>query len=109
MVARTLSGNVRAYDLAGRWGGEEFFFVISHISGGTLIKMADKLRQLVRNSFVEQDGSIIGVTITMGATMARPEDSIQSPVKRADELMYAGKASGRNCVTHDVQDLKEEN
>jgi len=109
MVARTLSGNVRAYDLAGRWGGEEFLIVISPVRGGTLIKMADKLRQLVRNSFVEQDGSIISVTITMGATMARPEDSLQSQVKRADELMYAGKASGLNCVTQDVQDLNEEN
>ena len=108
MVAMTLSGNVRAYDLAGRWGGEEFLIVISHVSGGTLIKMANKLRQLVRNSFVEQDSSIISVTITMGATMACIEDSIESLVKRADAFMYAGKISGRNCVTHDVQDLDEE-
>jgi diguanylate cyclase (GGDEF)-like protein/PAS domain S-box-containing protein len=105
MVSLTLSENVRAYDMAGRWGGEEFLIVISHVGGRTLINMADKLRRLVKKSFVKHDDSLISVTITMGATMACPEDSIESLVKRADELMYAGKTAGRNCLIHDVQDI----
>ena len=104
MVARTLSANVRAYDLVGRWGGEEFLMVISHIQGETLVTMANKLRSLVRNSFVERDENKVSVTITMGATMARPDDDIESLVKRADGFMYDGKMAGRNCVTHDVPD-----
>lgn len=102
MVARTLSGNIRAYDLVARWGGEEFLLVIAHVTGKALIKIANKLRTLVKNSFVERDGRIISVSVTMGATMATPEDTIESLVKRADGLMYAGKMSGRNCVIHDV-------
>ncbi len=102
MVARTLSGNVRAYDLVGRWGGEEFLLVICHIQGDTIVNMANKLRALVGNSFLEHDGHKVSVTITMGVTMAHPEESIESLVKRADGFMYAGKMSGRNCVTHDI-------
>ena len=107
MVAGTLSENIRGYDLAARWGGEEFLLVIAHVTGKTLIKIANKLRMLVRNSFVEKDGRVIRVSITMGATMASPEDTIESLVVRADGLMYSGKMSGRNCVIHDVQDFDE--
>ena len=105
MVAGTLSENIRAYDLAARWGGEEFLLVIAHVAGKRLIKIANKLRTLVKNSFVERDGRIISVSVTMGATMASPEETLESLVKRADALMYAGKMSGRNCVIHDVQDV----
>jgi diguanylate cyclase (GGDEF)-like protein len=108
MVAGTLSENIRGYDLAARWGGEEFLLVIAHVTGKTLIKIANKLRMLVSNSFVERDGRIIRVSITMGATMASPEDTIESLVVRADGLMYAGKMSGRNCVIHDVQDFDDQ-
>jgi diguanylate cyclase (GGDEF)-like protein/PAS domain S-box-containing protein len=105
MVARTLLENIRAHDMAARWGGEEFLLVITHVTGKSLIKIGNKLRTLVKNSFVERDGRIISVSVTMGATMAGPEDTIESLMERADGLMYNGKMSGRNCVMHDVQDV----
>jgi diguanylate cyclase (GGDEF)-like protein len=108
MVAKTLSENVRAYDLAARWGGEEFLLVISHVTGNTLIRIADKLRTLVKNSFVERDGRDISVSVTMGATMAGPDDTIESLVERADGFMYAGKMSGRDCVVHDGQNVDQQ-
>jgi len=39
------------------------------------------------------------VTISLGATLVRNDDTMESMVKRADTLMYRSKAAGRNCLT----------
>jgi PleD family two-component response regulator len=39
--------------------------------------------------------------MTLGATLARPDDTMESILERADKLLYQGKASGRNRVVTD--------
>jgi len=64
-----------------------------------LLGIAEKVRTLVEQSSVSMDGDVIGATISVGATMGRPEDTVGGLVKRADELMYESKKAGRNRVT----------
>ena len=97
MVAKTLEANMRAYNMIGRWGGEEFLAIISHVSADNLRVYSRKLCSLVEDSFVEHDGKIIRVTVTIGMAMARQTDTIQSLLKRADMALYRGKEGGRNC------------
>lgn len=52
MVAKTLAGNIRAVDFVGRWGGEEFVVLITHVSGEYLKAIAEKLRMLVEACFL---------------------------------------------------------
>lgn len=101
MVAQTLAGNIRAHDMVGRWGGEEFLLIVSHIAGYDMTKLASKLRMLVESSFFKVGESKISVTVTMGAAAARMEDTAGSLIARADRLLYRGKSSGRNCVISD--------
>jgi len=42
------------------------------------------------------------VTVSMGATLAHPGDTVETLVARADELMYRSKRAGRNRLTTDV-------
>jgi PleD family two-component response regulator len=42
---------------------------------------------------------VLTVTVSIGGTLAMPDDSAASLVKRADTLMYASKTHGRNRVT----------
>jgi diguanylate cyclase (GGDEF)-like protein/PAS domain S-box-containing protein len=100
-VANTLRQNLRIHDSCGRWGGEEFIALVLDIPKEGLETVAEKLRALVENSGVEEDGKILKVTISIGATIAQPTDSLQSLIKRADELMYKSKQDGRNRVTID--------
>jgi diguanylate cyclase (GGDEF)-like protein len=44
------------------------------------------------------EGSQVQVTISVGAAMAAPGDSVESLLKRADQHLYSGKQSGRNRV-----------
>jgi len=41
----------------------------------------------------------LNVTISMGATLARADDTLENLLKRADELLYQRKSDGRNRVT----------
>jgi len=101
MVAKTLSRNLRSFDVLGRWGGEEFVGVIANVDRAELIATANRFRMLVEQSraaVVSPDP----VTVSIGATLARPEDTIAELLKRSDKLMYESKAAGRNRVTLDV-------
>ncbi len=107
MVARTLESNMRAYNTLGRWGGEEFVAIVSHVSGDNIRVLGRKLCSLVENSFIEHEGNIIRVTVTIGMTIARHDDTIQSLLDRADKALYHGKNSGRNCSVFEGEVIKE--
>lgn len=98
MVATTLKANVRLSDTAGRWGGEEFLLILQHLREEELGSIADKLRTLVEQSFLQTDQGALRVTISMGASMYRQGEPIQSLLERADGLLYEAKAAGRNRV-----------
>jgi len=97
-VGKTLLASVRPFDTVGRWGGDEFIAVFPGISTGNLHDIAERLRNLVALSQTECHDSPISVTVSIGATMALPEDDEASVTARADALMYQGKNAGRNRV-----------
>ena len=102
MVARTLSSNLRAHDLLGRYGGEEFVAIITHVDMAQLHAFADRLRLLVENSSHDTEYGTIRVTVSIGATVVRPEDTVEAAITRADLFMYNSKINGRNQVSVDT-------
>ncbi|MBN2430510.1 MAG: diguanylate cyclase [Acidobacteria bacterium] len=98
MVGRTLSSSSRPYDIIGRWGGEEFVGLLLHLDEVTLTEIAQRLRIMVQNSFLILDGEKLSVTLSMGCTLARSDDSVKKILQRADRLLYRCKNGGRNCV-----------
>jgi diguanylate cyclase (GGDEF)-like protein/PAS domain S-box-containing protein len=98
-VARTLAGSLRSFDFLGRWGGEEFVAVVPMQLDTQLAPLAARCRALVERSTLRHDSEAIAVTVSIGATMAEANDTLESMVARADELMYQSKVAGRNRVT----------
>ncbi len=103
LAAITLRQNLRGSDSCGRWGGEEFIALVYDLDATGLAKVAEKLRRSVSETTARQDDRELSVTISIGATLVRPEDTFQSLVERADKLMYESKRLGRNRVTIDGQ------
>jgi diguanylate cyclase (GGDEF)-like protein/PAS domain S-box-containing protein len=102
MIAKTLSANTRSLDLVGRWGGEEFLALISSIDPTHLAAIGNRYRVLVeRSSLPMPGGKPLRTTISLGGTLARGEDTAESLLERADQLMYRSKVSGRNRVSLD--------
>lgn len=104
-VARTIVKSIRSTDVLARWGGEEFVAIVPNCGPSEIELIGHKLRVLVEQSFIWKDSEVVGVTLSVGATTARLEDSVDTIITRADKLMYRSKANGRNCVTTDVRDL----
>ncbi len=101
MVANTLRDNLRSFDFAGRWGGEEFIVILSNVENDSLTEMAEKLRMLIASSQTRNlDHSItVQVTTSIGATLATHEDDMLSLIDRADRYLYQSKFNGRNQVS----------
>ena len=98
-VAGTINANSRPFDLYGRWGGEEFIGIVRSVTEDDLRHLAERLRSLVGESYVLLENGPLRVTISVGATIVTEADSAPTLVRRADELMYRSKSSGKNCVT----------
>ncbi len=94
-----LRANLRRDDLAGRMGGEEFGLILPEVDTAGANIAAEKVRRLVESHRFEFDGTRIPVTVSIGVT-AREGDEVDplDIIRRADELLYAAKRGGRNCV-----------
>lgn len=99
MVAKTFQNNLSSTDIIGRWGGEEFVGSFSGVDEKGLLKITENIRMLVENSFIRTKGKRLNVTISIGATIIKESDTVEEAIKRADELLYVSKSSGRNKVT----------
>ena len=94
-MTRLLRAQLRKGDSLGRWGGEEFMIVCPRIDRGGIEQTAEKLRL----GIAEHEFPIVGTaTASFGATLARPGESMNALVARADSALYAAKESGRNRV-----------
>jgi diguanylate cyclase (GGDEF)-like protein len=101
-AVRRLREGVRAEDLVGRLGGEEFVAVMPNTDGVAALAAAERVRAAFAESPMQIDGQEIPVTITAGVAVLAPEDQQFSHLlRRADRAMYAGKNAGRNQVMLD--------
>jgi PleD family two-component response regulator len=58
--------------------------------------VAERIRSLVENSFIMVEDKKISVTISLGATFTRGEETLEHLVERVDGLMYKSKEQGGN-------------
>jgi two-component system cell cycle response regulator len=96
-----LATNVRAMDLACRFGGEEFVVIMPDTGLEVAHRIAERLRLHVAGSPFRVAGveDPLAVTISIGvACTTGDEDSPDTLLKRADEAVYDAKAKGRNQV-----------
>jgi diguanylate cyclase (GGDEF)-like protein/PAS domain S-box-containing protein len=101
IVAQTLLKNCRSFDLVGRWGGEEFICVISKLKDADqIVSIAERLCALVESAWISLADCSLHATISLGVTLARLQDTPETLIQRADDLMYRSKTAGRNRVTY---------
>ena len=102
-VSKSIMDMTRNTDLFGRWGGEEFIGIYTIKDESDALLIADKICALVAGTEIQHGNFTLSVTVSIGVTVARAGDTIESIVKRADSLMYQSKQNGRNCVTTDSE------
>ena len=99
VIGQTLRENLRLDDAAARWGGDEFVILLADSHPAGMHMTAEKLRLLVEQRGYQKDGVTVRLTVSMGGTAARPDDTLEALLHRADKNMYRSKLAGRNRIT----------
>ena len=97
-VASSLNNSIRASDFVFRYGGEEFVILLKKCSLDQGKKVAEKILGQVEENFSLDKGQKLSVTISLGLTQFKENDSEDSVFQRADQALYKAKTNGRNRV-----------
>lgn len=92
--ASVIAGRLRAHDLFGRIGGEEFGIVFVDADEARAERLTDALRLALETS----PGNGVRCTLSAGVAGLAPGVTLEEAMARADAALYMAKASGRNRV-----------
>jgi len=108
-VADCMSAEIRSYDVAGRFGGEEFVLLLPGAGPVRSLAVAERLRrQLDVQAVATDDGRAVHVTMSAGvAVFGIDGTDLTDLLAAADAALYRAKAAGRNQV-HRASDLGRE-
>ena len=95
-LVRRLGAAVRASDVFGRMGGEEFLVLWPNAADAQLT--AERVRRGVAGApFAIRDGAL-ALTVSLGVTTTGGDEALEAVLARADEALYRAKAGGRDRV-----------
>ena len=100
MVADTFRNVLRPEDIYGRWGGEEFAFLIIGSSESEASAIAERIRQAIHETVVTYDAKPIHISASFGVASAQGSclRDVDDLVRKADVSLYKAKSAGRNRV-----------
>lgn len=96
-ISATLKEHMRNHGFAARWGGEEFLLVFDRTDLAQAHKVLVKLQDDIHALESPYNDQVVKVTMTFGLT-AGETANITQLLKLADEKLYIGKNSGRDCI-----------
>jgi diguanylate cyclase (GGDEF)-like protein len=104
-IAKLIKQTVRDYDVAGRYGGEEFVIILPDTTQEGAVKLADRLRKTVERSvlniskFTSSKSETINLTLSIGVAVFDSDCKNPADVyEEADIALYKAKQEGRNRV-----------
>lgn len=89
---------VRKQDTVGRWGGEEFIFVLPMTKEANASILAEKIRQKLAEIPIILDDKTIHITASFGVSEVIHADDLDRALSAADKALYYAKQNGRNQV-----------
>lgn len=99
-VGQTCLKALRASDILGRWGGEEFLAILPETTPEEALLLGERLRRKVEQTPCMAAGREISVTISIGLGGYDSEQPWEVSYAAVDAALYRAKAAGRNrCST----------
>jgi diguanylate cyclase (GGDEF)-like protein len=100
-VGRVIRSTIREYDVAGRFGGEEFTIALPEVDQDAARVIGERLRHAIEHTSIEitNKGVPINITISLGIASLTPGvSSAEEMLHAADIALYQAKLQGRNKV-----------
>jgi len=99
--AQEVRSRLRASDVLGRVGGEEFGIILPATDAAGAARLIDEVRGAVAALRLgEAEGPCFGLTVSAGVAVALPDGALTADrlYACADTALYLAKGAGRNCV-----------
>lgn len=104
-IAKVIRSQLREYDIAGRYGGEEFSILLPFTKINEAYMVAERLRKTIEKKSIDisktnpdADVKKLSITISLGIYEIKETDSDEDLLKKADKALYQAKNTGRNKV-----------
>jgi len=97
-LARRISVVLRPNDVCGRWGGDEFIVLFSDLGMRPLKVIGDAMHRGLSNPVILRSGTPVPVTVSIGACLVEPDETVEQVADMADAALYMAKENGRNRV-----------
>ncbi len=98
LLANILKSTLREGDKVFRYGGEEFVIILNRITQEGCDLVCERILELVRSDRLIMKDEEIRVTLSVGATMFKSDDTPESALQRADQALYLAKNAGKDQV-----------
>jgi diguanylate cyclase (GGDEF)-like protein len=98
-LAGRLRGHCRKGDLLARTGGDEFLLCLPETSHEVAAKIAERVRASIES--MSLPNRMPHITVSIGLTRWRPEESALEALRRADDRLHRAKTAGRNQTLGD--------
>lgn len=98
-IASIINKNKRAYDIAARYGGDEFIMILPYANRSQTVSLAERIRKDVAAHEFPGGRSAPRITISAGIASYPENARIRSRlIKSADQALYLAKEEGKNRV-----------
>ena len=99
-LANVFQKNIRLTDSVGRWGGEEFLFILTETTADGAYIAMDRIRKAVAAEIFNYQENPIEITVTIGLSFHHGDPDSKEIVTQADQALYRGKKSGKNKLVN---------
>lgn len=96
VVARTLHNGLDPQDFVGRWSDDQFLVILGNCSNSDVLTTAERLKRLSQSSAIAWWGDRLSVTVSVGGTILRPGEPVESLLQRTGEALNQAIANGGN-------------
>ena len=100
-LAQLIVKSLRAIDIVGRYGGEEFLVILPETDLEKASVVGEKLRKTIEAENFSYNDNAIQLTISLGITSYHDRKSIQDFIKAVDDNLYRAKADGKNRICYE--------
>ena len=98
LVTKTISSNIRSFDMVGRLGGDEFAILLPEANSFVARLIAPRLQKILMEKMCENG---YPVTFSMGVlTLLTPPEDVETMLKLVDKMLYQVKNAGKNAIDY---------